>query len=80
MAHCASLPQAWFCEQFGCAGLVLYSDPADTAPEGQRAGDTYPNTVQMPSGGAQLGTVYRGTGDPLTPFYPSLGESGQLRL
>ncbi|XP_043235460.1 N-acetylated-alpha-linked acidic dipeptidase 2-like isoform X4 [Amphibalanus amphitrite] len=70
--------KAYLCEQFGCAALLLYSDPADGAPLGQSADAAYPNTVYMPSAGAQLGTVYRGTGDPLTPIYPSLESAYRL--
>ncbi|XP_043201097.1 N-acetylated-alpha-linked acidic dipeptidase 2-like isoform X2 [Amphibalanus amphitrite] len=70
--------KAYLCEQFGCSALLLYSDPADGAPLGQSADAAYPNTVYMPSAGAQLGTVYRGTGDPLTPIYPSLESAYRL--
>ncbi|XP_037082814.1 N-acetylated-alpha-linked acidic dipeptidase 2-like isoform X2 [Pollicipes pollicipes] len=64
------------CEQLGCAGLILYSDPADSAPDG--LGTVYPDTVYLPAGGAQLGTIFSGSGDPLTPLYPSI--EGAFRL
>lgn len=31
----------------------------------------YPQTVWMPNGGAQRGSLKNFNGDPLTPFYPS---------
>ena len=59
-------------EQFGCAGLILYSDPADyTVPW---AG-VYPNSWYLPPTGAQRGTLMLGAGDTLTPLYPAIGEN-----
>ncbi|KAM9294419.1 putative N-acetylated-alpha-linked acidic dipeptidase [Gastrophryne carolinensis] len=60
-------------EVFGCAGMVIYSDPADYV-----SGDinsVYPNDWSLPGTGAQRGTVLRGDGDPLTPFYPSIDSA-----
>ncbi|KAM8920874.1 putative N-acetylated-alpha-linked acidic dipeptidase [Pelodytes ibericus] len=56
-------------QTFGCAGMILYSDPADYV-----AGDldrVFPDDWWLPGTGAQRGTVLNTDGDPLTPFYPS---------
>lgn len=58
-------------EQFGAKGVILYSDPRDKAAEGRNF--TYPDSWWLPGKGVESGTVYRGDGDPLTPFYPSIG-------
>lgn len=51
---------------------MLYSDPQQYAPLGE---DTvYPDTVYMPGSAVPAGTVYLMDGDPLTPFYPSVGR------
>ncbi|XP_069805762.1 N-acetylated-alpha-linked acidic dipeptidase 2-like [Dendropsophus ebraccatus] len=53
--------------KFGCAGMILYSDPADYV-----VGDkVYPADWWLPGTGAQRGTVILVDGDPLTPFYPA---------
>lgn len=67
------LTQAWAAEKRGAAGVILYTDPQQYAPLGEDA--VYPNTVYMPASGVQAGTVLLADGDPLTPFYPSVGES-----
>uniref|UniRef100_A0A8C5QH91 glutamate carboxypeptidase II n=1 Tax=Leptobrachium leishanense TaxID=445787 RepID=A0A8C5QH91_9ANUR len=56
-------------QTFGCAGMILYSDPADYV-----AGDldrVFPDDWWLPGTGAQRGTVLNTDGDPLTPFYPA---------
>ncbi|XP_053330467.1 putative N-acetylated-alpha-linked acidic dipeptidase [Spea bombifrons] len=56
-------------QNFGCAGIILYSDPADYV-----AGDpdrVFPDDWWLPGTGAQRGTVLNTDGDPLTPYYPS---------
>lgn len=37
----------------------------------------YPKTVYMPGSGVQAGTVLLTDGDPLTPFYPAVGEGNE---
>ncbi|XP_019647645.1 PREDICTED: putative N-acetylated-alpha-linked acidic dipeptidase [Branchiostoma belcheri] len=54
--------------QFGCAGLVLYSDPEQCVAEGW---PVWPDGWMMPSTGVQRGTVQLPNGDILTPFYPA---------
>lgn len=63
-------------ELFGCAGMIIYSDPADYAFGDQER--VYPDDWWLPGTGAQRGTVLRGDGDPLTPFYPSIGSAFYL--
>ncbi|GJP52214.1 hypothetical protein CLOM_g11356 [Closterium sp. NIES-68] len=56
-------------EKFGVAAVLLYSDPADYAPEGTDASHVYPQAEWLPATGAQRGTVY--TGRPCHPGWPS---------
>ncbi|KAM4664827.1 glutamate carboxypeptidase 2-like [Discoglossus pictus] len=58
-------------QNFGCAGLILYSDPADVA-----VGDhVFPDDWWLPGTGAQRGTILSVSGDPLTPNYPSIDSA-----
>ena len=70
----------------GCKALVLYTDPFDYG--GAKAHswnprmadeDAYPHTWWMPSTGFQRGDV-GGSGDPLTPDYPSLNFTYRIPL
>ena len=63
--------QVALAETKGAIGAVLYSDPKDFAQKGRN--DVYNNSIWMPGKAAQLGTVYLGNGDPLTPNYPAIG-------
>lgn len=65
-------------ERKGAVGVILFSDPKDFAQEGR--GDIYPESWWMPGMAVQSGTVYLNNGDPLTPFYPSIGESYEKLL
>ena len=60
-------------EKKGAIGVILYSDPKNYARRGRN--QTYPASVWMPGEAAQLGNVYGAGGDPLTPYYPSIGTS-----
>ncbi|CAH2328422.1 Hypothetical predicted protein [Pelobates cultripes] len=63
-------------QTFGCAGMILYSDPADYV-----AGDldrVFPHDWWLPGTGAQRGTVFNTDGDPLTPFYPAIESAFSL--
>lgn len=55
----------------GAIGVILYSDPIDYAQQGREF--IYPDSWWMPGMAVQSGTVYLNKGDPLTPFYPSIG-------
>ncbi|KAJ1102638.1 hypothetical protein NDU88_000087 [Pleurodeles waltl] len=60
-------------ESFGCAGMILYCDPADyVSGAGARV---YPEDWWLPGTGAQRGTILSSYGDPLTPFYPSIDSA-----
>ncbi|CAK8692129.1 unnamed protein product [Clavelina lepadiformis] len=62
-------------EQYGCLGLILYSDPADyTVPW---AG-VYPSDWYLPPTGAQRGTLWVENGDPRTPNYPSISSAWHM--
>ena len=56
----------------GAIGIILFSDPADVT--GGDIDQVYPHDWWLPPSGAQRGTVYIGSGDPLTPGYPSIGK------
>ncbi|KAM4690072.1 glutamate carboxypeptidase 2-like [Rhinophrynus dorsalis] len=59
---------------YGCAGMILYSDPADYV-----LGDrVFPDDWWLPGTGAQRGTVLNTDGDPLTPYYPSTSTAFSL--
>jgi hypothetical protein len=61
-----------------CKALVLFSDPADVAAEGQNESDVYPNTIFLPDTGIQRGSLAILDGDPETPRWPSLPNVHRL--
>ena len=66
--------QARMAEEYGCAGLILYTDPWDYNLGGQDS--AYPDSWWMPASGVQRGNVKTsssGIGDVLTPGYPAIG-------
>ena len=65
-------------EDYGCVGLVIFSDPADVAGEGQAAEDVYPNSMFLPDTGIQRGSLLLSDGDPETPNWPSLPNAYRL--
>jgi N-acetylated-alpha-linked acidic dipeptidase len=62
-------------EKRGALALLIYTDPLD---DGFARGDVYPEGPMRPSRGVQRGSVFNGTGDPLTPGYAS--KPGAPRL
>ena len=54
----------------GAEGAILYNDPADSAPQGEK--ETYPNTWWLPPSGVQRGNLRAVKGDPLTPEVPAM--------
>ena len=58
-------------QQFGCEGLLIYSDPIDYAPEGV---PVYPDGPSLPLYGVQRGSLSRTQGDLLTPGVPATGK------
>ncbi|XP_069165588.1 N-acetylated-alpha-linked acidic dipeptidase 2 [Procambarus clarkii] len=63
----------------GAKGLILFSDPEDVALEGVEPEKVYPNTWWLPGTGMQRGTTYMGSGDPLTPSWPSTAHAYRLK-
>uniref|UniRef100_A0A7E4V175 Glutamate carboxypeptidase 2 n=1 Tax=Panagrellus redivivus TaxID=6233 RepID=A0A7E4V175_PANRE len=55
-------------EKRGASGVIIYSDPADFAMNGNV---TFPSQIWLPKAAAQRGTLLRTFGDPETPFLPS---------
>lgn len=58
-------------EKFGVKGVLLYHDPQLSAPSNTKV---YPDGPYMPDEGTQWGSLYRISGDPLSPLYPSIGS------
>ena len=66
-------------EEYGCLGLILYSDPQDYSMDGVT--EFYPDSEFLPGTGVQRGTVKEvasGIGDPLTPGYPATGSKAEM--
>lgn len=55
----------------GAIGIILYSDPADYAVDGDVS--VYPDSWWLPDTGAQRGNTFvsDAKGDPVTPGYPA---------
>ena len=62
--------KAKFAEQYGLAGLMIYMDAQQYAPEGT---PVYPEGLGLPTSGVQRGTIKTGFGDPSTHLFPSTG-------
>lgn len=58
-------------QKFGAKAILIYNDPQDFAPVPDE--DLYPHGWWLPRSGVQRGSILIGTGDPLTPRYPSKG-------
>ncbi|SFR33312.1 N-acetylated-alpha-linked acidic dipeptidase [Robiginitalea myxolifaciens] len=71
--------KARFAEQYGAAGLIIYTDPADS---GFTRGLVYPEGVYYNESAIQRGSILTGdfTGDPLTPFEPALPLDGKKKI
>ncbi|MBU6367199.1 MAG: M20/M25/M40 family metallo-hydrolase [Gemmatimonadetes bacterium] len=63
-------------EKRGAVALLIYTDPLD---DGFVQGDVYPEGPMRPLQGVQRGSVFNGTGDPLTPGYASVPGAPRLR-
>ncbi|WOG94320.1 hypothetical protein DCAR_0313613 [Daucus carota subsp. sativus] len=57
--------------QAGAIGAVLFTDKKDYG--GGDDGKGFPHDKWMPPSGVQVGTLYKGCGDPTTPGWPSTG-------
>jgi N-acetylated-alpha-linked acidic dipeptidase len=61
-------------EQYGAAGVIIYSDPSD---DGYMKGDVYPRGPWRPESGVQRGSVnyiFQYPGDPSTPGVASVPD------
>lgn len=65
-------------ENYGCIGMIIYSDPNEVAGMGTGPEDVYPNTQFLPGSGIQRGTILPEDGDPTTPNFPSIEHSYRL--
>ena len=64
--------KAYLAQQFGAAGLLIYSDPLE---DGYFKGDPYPKGPWRPATGAQRGSIgfsFNLPGDPTTPGFASV--------
>ncbi len=71
--------KAKFAEQYGAAGLIMYTDPGDA---GYARGLTYPEGPFYSESTIQRGSLLTvdWTGDPLTPFEPALPLDGDKQV
>jgi len=75
--------KAFLAQQYGAAGILIYSDPSD---DGFVMGDVYPKGPWRPDTGVQRGSVgfiFEYPGDPTTPGFastPDLPESKRVPL
>jgi N-acetylated-alpha-linked acidic dipeptidase len=71
--------KAKFAEQYGAAGLIIYTDPADA---GYMKGLVYPQGVFYNESSIQRGSLLTldFTGDALTPFEPALPLDGAKKI
>ncbi|XP_052769425.1 N-acetylated-alpha-linked acidic dipeptidase 2-like [Mya arenaria] len=60
-------------EEHGAVGVIMYSDPADYVAAW--ATDAYPDSIWIPETATSRGSIFSGTGDPLTPGYPSIDSA-----
>ncbi len=66
--------KAFIAQQFGAAGVIIYSDPWD---DGYFKGDKYPKGPWRPDTGVQRGSIqylFRYPGDPTTPGIASVPD------
>ncbi len=63
-------------EKRGAVAVLIYTDPLD---DGFVQGDVYPEGPMRPLRGLQRGSVFNGTGDPLTPGYASKPGAPRLK-
>ncbi|WP_114751408.1 M28 family peptidase [Pleomorphovibrio marinus] len=71
--------KAKFAEEYGAAGLLIYTDPADA---GFMKGLVYPEGIYYDESSIQRGSLMTEnfTGDPLTPFEPALPLDGEVQV
>ena len=67
------------CQAAGALAVIMFTDPAQVAPEGTDPGSVYPNTFFLPPSGVQRGTTFIG-GDPLSPSWTSVAGAYRLSV
>ena len=65
-------------QKYGAKAILIYNDPQDSAPVPDE--DLYLHGWWLPRSGVQRGSILLGTGDPLTPRYPSKGTGEMFRF
>lgn len=65
-------------QEVGAVAVILFTDPYDFTDG--NADNTYPKSAFLPEHGIQRGTILVDTGDPQTPFYPSIGITHSTSL
>lgn len=69
--------------QYGCVGVLIYSDPQEDGPIDKEDPHSYPEGPWRPSSSAQRGSVtYLSlmAGDPLTPGYAATKNATRLKM
>jgi N-acetylated-alpha-linked acidic dipeptidase len=71
--------KAKFAEQYGAAGLLIFTDPGDS---GYARGLVYPDGTSFSESSIQRGSLLTAdwTGDALTPFEPALPLDGKTKV
>ena len=71
--------KAKFGEQYGCVGLIIFTDPIDS---GYNKGFVYPEGPYYNESALQRGALITKdwAGDPLTPFEPALPIDGKTKI
>lgn len=71
--------KAKFAQQYGAAGLIIFTDPADA---GYVRGLVFPEGTGFSESSIQRGSLLTvdWTGDPLTPFEPALPIDGKTKV
>jgi len=64
--------------KYGCAALIIFSDPDQAAANGTDAADVYPNSLWIGGTGVQRGSLSTIDGDPETPNWPSVENAYRL--
>ncbi|KAI0496509.1 hypothetical protein KFK09_022828 [Dendrobium nobile] len=62
----------------GAIAAIVYSDAKDYG--GGIGGKWFPNDRWMPPSGVQVGSTYRGLGDPTTPGWASVGDCERIGI
>ena len=70
LVYSSIFSQVRLADKHGAIGVIVYSDPADSAP----GPVTYPRSKYLPCTGVQRGAFAIAHGDPETPGYPSIGR------